>query len=200
MRRTAPLLPIALLAVAASSASAAPPAPDTATPTAADRVAHAREDARTAAAARAAQARRRAAARARRPVAFTLSACLLEDAAPRRVTVLPLDGDARMRALLDGDDSPVTVALRRTTAIVPGTAGAGTQMRAGHQVWVRWKAPRTTRLAALPAATRVVDLGPTETCAVDADDPDLGWGGDDPGEWDGDPEGWGDPGADDPGE
>ena len=109
-----------------------------------------------------------------------LHACVTADATADGVALSVLGGNRHMRRALDGDTT-VTAKLDGGTLVrlvgrarhlpagsVPTRApriGTYADLTAGDRVIVRFRAPRGTDAAALPAAFRVIDRGPTARCA-----------------------------------
>lgn len=112
-----------------------------------------------------------------------LHACVTTDATADGVALKVIGGNRHMRDALAGA-SELTAPLDEGTFVrLVGTArpagakgraaGIGTfdDLNSGDRVIVRFRAKRGTAAAALPAAWRVIDRGPTDGCAVPATPP-----------------------------
>ena len=144
----------------------------------AERAAAKRAAARRAAARRAA-ARRAALAKAA-PVAYSLTACAVDGATARGVELELAAHDATPAWLPPGTTALLARLGPRTTVALSdaaqaereadGPIGSAADIWAGDRVRVTWRAPRGTAPSALPAATRVLNLGSHPDCLADDGD------------------------------
>lgn len=124
---------------------------------------------------------------------LVLEGCVIDDADRRGVDLDVLEGNRTMEWLL-GDEEEFSAALGRRTRVWLSPAaredhgsrrarGSFRDLWAGDRVVVRWNVRRGTALDDLPAARRVVNLGPSDECLPEDEWDDWPWdeeGGDDP--------------------
>lgn len=114
---------------------------------------------------------------------YLLHACVTGDATAQAVALKVLGGNRHMRDALAGAPeleaalAPSTfvrlVGKARAAGATGKASGIGTfdDLNVGDRVIVRFRAARGTAGTALPAAWRVIDRGPTSSCAVPASPP-----------------------------
>lgn len=129
--------------------------------------------------------------RANRTTAYVIHACVTADATATGVDTRVLSGNrAARRALAGATTLPVKIDADTRVRLVGraaraklqatrgndgrrgwarwwrGVSGTSADLKAGDRVSVTIKAPRGTAAAALPAARKIVDLGPGGRCAT----------------------------------